>query len=728
MTKDYTNFDSLYRKKSRYNKLQLINAFSSLVEAIKGKDLHNIDDNEILFKRKSPIVDILKWFGEKFLFSYKNEGSIEEQIRYVCRKKGIMYRKVNLAHGWSSDVLFPILVKRKDNGQYVSIIPKAGRYFFNDNINGILNHLTKSKEALFENDAFIFYKPFPKEQMTIIDLLKFSFSFISIKDIIILIFSSLIIVLLGLFIPYISKFLVGSVVELEDIDILTISCLYLLGVTVIKLIFELYKELCLNSIITKCSLCIESAAFIKLLLLPLSFYKQYSSGNIARRFSLFRPFWETFINIIFVSVLTTLFSLLYIPQIASFAPSLCVPSIIIIFTQIICSIIFIVIKTARLKFSYLLENVENGLSYSVIRGIQKIKSSGSETRIMSIWASLYARISHLRYKPIFVNVISIIVSLLGWCWIYVNCYSSQIAISDFYAFTTAYASLFVAITEFVNAGNSISTMLPTLESINPILGAKLESCGEKPDIEVCDGQIEVNSLFFKYPDNDEYIFKNLSFKIRANEYVAIVGKTGCGKSTLLKILLGFEKNNKGTISYDGQDINNYNIMSLRRNIGSVFQNSNLLQRSIYDNIILNSDDKSLKAAWKAAEIAQISDDIKSMPMKMQTLISDGSGNISAGQRQRILIARAIAHNPKILIFDEATSALDNITQKQISDEIAKLNCTRLVVAHRLSTIIDCDRIICIDKGRIIEEGTYDDLINKKGFFTHLVEQQVLDSK
>ena len=214
-------------------------------------------------------------------------------------------------------------------------------------------------------------------------------------------------------------------------------------------------------------------------------------------------------------------------------------------------------------------------------------------------------------------------------------------------------------------------------------------------------------------------------KIRPGQYVAIVGKTGCGKSTLMRILLGFEKPEKGAVYYDGRNLDALDVKSLRHKIGVVMQNGKLFQGDIYSNITISAPQLTLKEAWEAAEMAGMKEDIENMPMGMHTVISEGSGGISGGQRQRLMIARAIAPKPKVLMFDEATSALDNITQKIVSDSLEELKCTRIVIAHRLSTIRNCDRIIVLDGGKIIEDGTYDQLIEKKGFFAELVERQRL---
>ena len=303
---------------------------------------------------------------------------------------------------------------------------------------------------------------------------------------------------------------------------------------------------------------------------------------------------------------------------------------------------------------------------------------------------------------------------------------SGVSVADYYAFNVAYGMVSGAFAALAGITLTVSQIGPILSMVKPILEEVPEVAEEKQVVERLMGSIELINVTFSYNENMPNVLENLSLKISPGQYVAIVGKTGCGKSTLMRILLGFEKPKRGGVFYDGKDLERMDLKSLRQKIGTVMQNGKLFSGDIYSNIVINNPRLTLDQAWEAAEMAGFADDIRNMPMGMFTILSEGQGGISGGQKQRLLIARAIAPKPRILMFDEATSALDNITQRIVSESLEKLKCTRIVIAHRLSTIRQCDRVIVLDKGHIIEDGSYDELIAKNGFFAELVERQRVD--
>ncbi len=240
---------------------------------------------------------------------------------------------------------------------------------------------------------------------------------------------------------------------------------------------------------------------------------------------------------------------------------------------------------------------------------------------------------------------------------------------------------------------------------------------------VLKGRIEVSNLRFRYHEDGPLVLRDISTTIEPDEFVAIIGPSGSGKSTLFRMLLGFEKPESGAIYYDNRDLSGLSIKAVRRQIGVVLQNGRLIPGSIFQNIV-GSLPLSEADAWEAAAMAGFDQDIKEMPMRMHTLVSEGGGTLSGGQVQRLLIARALANKPKILFFDEATSALDNQTQAVVTQSLDRLRVTRLVIAHRLSTIVNADRILVLENGRLVQSGTYEELMGQEGVFRELARRQI----
>lgn len=294
------------------------------------------------------------------------------------------------------------------------------------------------------------------------------------------------------------------------------------------------------------------------------------------------------------------------------------------------------------------------------------------------------------------------------------------------AFSSAYGLVSGAMVSLSMAAGSIANLKPLAELASPIMKEIPETGSGKKALTRMSGSVELSQVSFRYTEDSPWILDHISLKIRPGQYIAIVGKTGCGKSTLMRLLLGFEMPVSGAVYYDNRDLQMLDLRSVRRNIGAVLQNSRLFTGDIYSNIVISAPWLTLSDAWEAAKMAGVDEDIRKMPMGMQTLITEGGGGISGGQRQRIMIARAIAPKPRLLMFDEATSALDNITQRVVSDSLNDLNCTRIVIAHRLSTIRQCDRILVLDGGKIVEDGNFDELLAAGSFFAELVKRQTLE--
>ncbi len=705
-------------------------SFDNITASVLGKKMSSaLNDSRII--TKNAIDAILKFYHVPSREVPEELEDMNEQLEYLMRPYGIMRRSVILESGWYKDAIGAMLGIRKDNGTVVALIPSGfSGYEYFDLESGKYIKVKKSNEDLFEDEAIAFYKPFPLKSLTIKDLIVYIAQVLSVSDYVAIAIATLAVSLLGMLTPKINNILFSVVVTSGSVRLLIGIAIFAICLSLTSLIISSVKSLISARINTKLSISIEAATMMRLMSLPADFFKNYSSGELQERAGNISSLCDMLVSTILNTGLTSAFSLIYIYQIFVYAPGLVIPSLIITFITII---FFVVSALMQMKISVKqmeLGGRESGMTYALISGVQKIKLAGAEKRAFARWANLYAeRISYSYNPPAFLKlnpVISSAISLTGTLVMYYMAVKTGVSVAEYYAFNTAYGMVSGAFMSLSSIALTFAQIKPILERVKPLLDAKPEISEGKQVITRLSGAVEMNNVSFRYNESMPNVIDNLSLKIRPGQYVAIVGKTGCGKSTLMRLLLGFEKADRGAIYYDGKDINSLDLKSLRRKIGSVMQNGKLLQGDIYSNITISAPWLTMDEAFEAAEKAGIAEDIRRMPMGMHTMISEGSGGISGGQRQRLMIARAIAPKPKILMFDEATSALDNITQRQVCEALDAMKCTRIVIAHRLSTIKQCDRIIVLDGGHIVEDGTYRELIDNKGYFYELVERQRVD--
>jgi ABC-type bacteriocin/lantibiotic exporter with double-glycine peptidase domain len=302
--------------------------------------------------------------------------------------------------------------------------------------------------------------------------------------------------------------------------------------------------------------------------------------------------------------------------------------------------------------------------------------------------------------------------------------ASGISISAFLSFFSAFGLLIGATLQFTGAAIMVMGIVPMLERIRPILTTEPEASEYKADPGDLSGRVTLSRVSFRYGEDGPLVLDDVDISAEPGEFVAIVGPSGSGKSTILRLLLGFEAPASGTVLYDGQDLSELAVSAVRRQCGVVLQNGALLAGDLRANII-GSTCHTVDDAWVAAEMAGIADDISAMPMGMNTVLSEGTNTLSGGQRQRIMIARALVSRPRLVFFDEATSALDNPTQRVVAESTRRLNATRIVIAHRLSTVADADRIVVLDRGKVVQQGRYNDLLAETdGLFARLARRQM----
>lgn len=723
-------FDEQIKDRKRNDDDAFAEAFANMASAITGKKIEASLNNDRTVT-KNAIDEILKYYHVKSREVPDGISDMNEQLEYLMRPYGIMRRTVKLEEGWYRDAAGAMLGVLAESGRVVALIPTGlSGYSYFDWETGKHRRINRKNQHLFEEEAIAFYKPFPLKKISLPSLAAYIARTLSVSDYVMIGLATLALSLIGMISPLITKLLFDRVLLSGNVRLLIAIAFFSVSVSVSTLLISAVKNMVTARIETKLNISIEAATMMRIMSLPADFFKQYSSGELSSRASQVGALCKMLASTVLSTGLTSIFSLVYISQIFAYAPMLVVPALLIILATVVFSVVSSLVQMNLSTRQMELSGKESGMTYSLITGIQKIKLAGAEKRAFARWGNLYAQSAKLEYgPPAFIelnSVIALAISLVGTIVMYSMAVKSGISVADYYAFTTAYGMVSGAFSALAGIALNVAQIKPMLTMVQPFFDAVPEVSDGKQVLTRLSGGIEMNNVSFRYSENMPLIIDNLSLKIRPGQYVAIVGKTGCGKSTLMRLLLGFEHPQKGAIYYDGKDLERIDLRSLRRRVGVVMQNGKLFQGDIYSNIVISAPWLSQDEAWEAAELAGIADDIRMMPMGMNTIISEGSGGISGGQRQRLMIARAVAPKPKILMFDEATSALDNMTQKKVSESLDALKCTRIIIAHRLSTIKQCDRIIVLDHGKIIEDGKYDELIAKNGFFAELVARQRLD--
>ena len=717
-------FDDQINTRREHDTAMLEEAFASLTSIFDQGPGKLATSKEV----KGAIAEILSLLGAQVADVPENVTDLDAQLNYMLRPSGVMRRRVELVGDWWKDATGPFLGSTK-SGELVVI--KQGKF------SGYEYHAASGKPVKvnlktslnINVDAFCFYRPLPAKKLTLMDLGLFMMKIINLSDVVFVLGISLLASLMGMVMPFMNKQIFESVIPSGIVaNVLPVATL-LLGAAFASTIFGISRSLIMSRFMDRINLSVQSAAMMRVFSLPVPFFKKYSSGELSSRTMSINTLCQMLSNTVLTTGLSALFSFVYLFQMSSFAPTLLIPGLISIGATFIFMIVSALFQLKLSRQQMKAEAKMSGLVYALFTGVQKIKLAGAEKRVFAKWATAYSELSRLSYTPpIFLRInpaLSVLITMAGSLLIYTLAGASKVSQADYMAFNAAFGMVSGSILGLAGVAISIVNIKPLMEMVQPIIETIPESVGSKKILTSLSGNMEINNLKFRYGKDQPLILDNISLKIRSGEYVAIVGKTGCGKSTLLRLLLGFEKSETGAIYYDGNDLDSLDSVSVRQKIGVVMQDGKLFSGDIFSNIIITAPSKTLDDAWEAAKLAGIDEEIRAMPMGMNTVISEGGGGISGGQRQRLLIARAIVSHPKILFFDEATSALDNITQRHVANSIDRLKCTRIVIAHRLSTIRQCSRIIVLDAGKIVEDGDYEKLMAKKGLFYDMVVRQTI---
>jgi ATP-binding cassette subfamily C protein len=673
-----------------------------------------------------------------------------DAISAIAQVSKIRVRQVMLRHRWwrkNNGPLLAVLETEEGNRPVALLQDRATHYLLHDPVAQTTQPVTADVAMRLKPTAHMFIAPFDAEVLTPRLLWRFATRGMKPERRTILL-SGLAASLLGLVVPLFSKVLFDDIIPQADRGGLLQIGLLLMVFAIVAAAFALVRGLTLLRLEARAEQQVEAALLDRLLRLPTSFFKRFQAGDLAERVLGISQIRRILTETTFSSSIGGVFSIVNLALLFYFDVRLALLGLLlggISFVMIFISGLYTV-RYSRQVMDW--SGKIAGEMLQFMAGIAKLRVAGAERRAFTQWAEKFAVQKKLAYKAgtvqnnfeIFNAAYPIFTSILFFALVYLFTMQGLVAAGgglpapevlstgSFIAVITAF-SLFLAGT--LGLGLALISVLEVValyERARPILESPLEVRPDSKDPGALQGEIEVSHATFRYDAHGPVILHDVSLHIQPGEMVALVGASGSGKSTLFRLLLGLEQPEAGSVYFDGQDLATLDVEAVRRQIGTVLQTDTLTPGDLYKNIVGASSLLTLDDAWEAARLAGFEDDIKAMPMGMHTVVSEGGSTFSGGQQQRLMIARALVHRPRLLLFDEATSALDNRTQQIVSESLSRLQVTRIVIAHRLSTIRDADRIYVFEAGRVIEEGTYGTLMAHKGAFARLAHRQLADAQ
>ena len=655
----------------------------------------------------------------------------------IARASRLRTRRVVLKGRWWTTETTPLLGFLEDGDAPVAILPKgAGSFEMHDPTARTVTALTPAEAARVKPIAYQFYRSFPDALRDASEVVRFGLQGNS-GDLYRPFTYGMIAGLLALLVPQITGRIVDRIIPEASRSSLVQMALILTAVGVASALLDVARRIGLLRLETKMSAAVAPAMWDRLIALPVSFFRRYSSGDLAQRVGGVDRIRQTLSGVTTTALMLSVFSVLYLVQMFYYSWQLALLALGLVVVILIVTGTCAVLKLRVQREVVGIEGRISGLVLQLLTGIPKLRVAAAESRAFAEWAKAFSTQKRLHergetadviisvFNSMFTLVTSITVFALMWHLTKQAIDDGEVPLSigDFVAFQAAFATMLAQTLQMGLSMMTVMTVVPMYERSRPILEAVPEVDPTKADPGELNGHIEASHVSFRYSPDGPLILNDVSVEIPAGKYVAIVGPSGSGKSTLLRLMLGLEQPESGAIYYDARDLSQLDVQKLRRRIGVVIQNGKIRQGSIFENIV-GSQPLSLDDAWVAARSAGLEEDVERMAMGMHTVLQQGGGALSGGQRQRLMIARALVNKPRILFLDEATSALDNRTQAIVADSMNRMQATRVAIAHRLSTIIGADRIYVMANGRVVQAGTYEELVGQQGMFQDLVKRQI----
>ncbi|HLY28793.1 MAG TPA: NHLP bacteriocin export ABC transporter permease/ATPase subunit, partial [Aggregatilineales bacterium] len=658
-------------------------------------------------------------------------GTEADKLRRIAQASRMRVRQVALRGEWWKTDAGPMLATLDETKKPVALIPTSSRsYTLYDPADGTNVVVTAAVAGRISPFGYTFYRPLPAGKLNGLDLVRFGL-FQSGKDLLMILGMSAAAGLLGLVVPILTGILFDSVIpggqqpQLVQIGVILIAAAFA-GIT-----FQVTRGIATVRLEGRADGLIQAALLDRLLNLPATFFRDFSAGDLGMRVMAISGIRQILSRVAIAAILSAIISAFNLILLFFYNAQLALLALVLVIIFVAVVLVFALMQVRYERSLADLRGKISGTVLQFINGISKFRVAGAERRAFAYWAGQFTQQRQIAFQArsvgqslmVFNAAFALITSAIIFGAVAPSGGVAHMSTGAFLAFNAAFGQFLVSALTLSAAFASTLSVVPMYERALPILTTLPEVDEARADPGELTGEIEVSSAVFRYRPDGPLVLNNVSLHVDPGEFVALVGPSGSGKSSLLRLMLGFEQPESGAVFYDRQELESLDLRSVRRQIGVVLQNGKLLTGDIFSNIV-GSAPLTVEDAWEAARMAGLEEDIKAMPMGMQTLVSEGGSTLSGGQRQRLLIARAIVTRPRIIFFDEATSALDNRTQEIVSQSLDSLEATRVVIAHRLSTIIHAHNIFVVEAGRIVQSGNYDQLMSMQGTFAELARRQL----